>query len=81
MFKSHTDIKLAIFDHITSASAVKLPIKAIAEVCRQNNVISVVDGAHAPGQLELQVESFGVDVYIGELGCIQKIQKVDIQFL
>jgi len=66
MFKSNSNIKLAVFDHITSASAVKLPIKAIAEVCRKNNVISVVDGAHAPGQLEVQIESYGVDIYIGK---------------
>ena len=58
---------MVFFDHITSASAVVMPVKKLAALCRKYNVISVVDGAHAPGQMYLQVESYGVDVYIGNL--------------
>jgi len=67
MLQSHKNIKMVIFDHITSASAVVLPIKKLGDLCRKYEVISVVDGAHAPGQMYLQVESYGVDVYIGNL--------------
>ena len=67
MLQSQKNIKMVIFDHITSASAVVMPVKKLAALCRKYNVISVVDGAHAPGQMYLQVESYGVDVYIGNL--------------
>ena len=65
MLLSQKNIKMVIFDHITSASAVVMPIKKLAALCRKHNVLSVVDGAHAPGQMYLQVESYGVDIYIG----------------
>lgn len=67
MLMSQKNIKMVIFDHITSASAVVMPIKKLAALCTKHNVLSVVDGAHAPGQMYLQVESYGVDIYIGKL--------------
>ncbi|XP_065640823.1 uncharacterized protein LOC100210723 isoform X1 [Hydra vulgaris] len=63
----HPRIKLAIFDHITSASSVVLPIHDLGIICQKYNVISVVDGAHAPGQLYLDVENYNVDIYLGNL--------------
>lgn len=65
-FKEHANIKIAVFDHICSASAVKLPVGDIGHICRKYNVMSIVDGAHAPGQLVLDIETLGVDIYIGK---------------
>ena len=59
------------------------PIKKLGEVCRKYNVLSVVDGAHGPGQLDLQVESYGVDVYIGKETVLPKlfcISRLRLQF-
>ncbi|XP_065674398.1 uncharacterized protein LOC100214466 isoform X2 [Hydra vulgaris] len=67
IFLNYPCVKLAVFDHITSASSVVLPIKELGEICRKYNVISVVDGAHAPGQLYLNIDSYNVDVYLGNL--------------
>ena len=61
----HPRIKLAIFDHITSASSVVLPIHELGVICQKYNVVSVVDGAHAPGQLYLDIETYNVDIYLG----------------
>ncbi|XP_071799087.1 uncharacterized protein [Asterias amurensis] len=61
------DIKLAIVDHITSASAILMPVKRIAELCHMNGVMVLVDGAHAPGQIPLNMEDLGVDFYCGNL--------------
>ena len=63
------DIKLAIVDHITSASAILMPVKRIAELCHMNGVMVLVDGAHAPGQIPLNMEDLGVDFYCGRLLC------------
>ena len=65
-FKEHTNIKIAVFDHICSASAVKLPVRDIGRICRKYNVMSIVDGAHAPGQLVLDIENLRVDIYVGK---------------
>ncbi|MGA8399904.1 MAG: aminotransferase class V-fold PLP-dependent enzyme [Stellaceae bacterium] len=59
--------RLAAFDHISSAGAVVFPIREMAAICRQRGVAVAVDGAHAPGQLSLDVPSLGVDWYVGNL--------------
>jgi isopenicillin-N epimerase len=59
--------RLACFDHITSAGAVVLPIPEMAAICREAGVSVAVDGAHAPGQIALDVARLGVDWYVGNL--------------
>jgi isopenicillin-N epimerase len=59
--------RLATFDHISSAGAVVFPIREMAAICRERGVPVAVDGAHAPGQLPLDVPSLGVDWYVGNL--------------
>ena len=41
------------------------PVRRLCEICREFNIISVVDGAHAPGQLVLNLEEIQADFYIG----------------
>jgi isopenicillin-N epimerase len=59
--------RLAVFDHITSASAVVLPVREMAALCRERGVPVAIDGAHAPGQIALDVPALGVDWYVGNL--------------
>ncbi|MFI4947467.1 MAG: aminotransferase class V-fold PLP-dependent enzyme [Alphaproteobacteria bacterium] len=59
--------RLAVFDHITSAGAVVLPIREMAALCHAQGVPVAVDGAHAPGQIALDVAGLGVDWYVGNL--------------
>ena len=58
-------VRLAVFDHITSPTALVLPVKRLAQVCRRYNVTVLIDGAHAPGQLPLDVCEVGADFYVG----------------
>jgi isopenicillin-N epimerase len=59
--------KLAVVDHITSESALVLPLAAIAERCHARGVAVLADGAHAPGAIPLDIPSLGVDWYVGNL--------------
>lgn len=59
--------KLLIIDHIASESALILPVAEIAAVCRAKGVQVLVDGAHAPGAIPLDLPSLGVDYYTGNL--------------
>jgi isopenicillin-N epimerase len=59
--------KLLVVDHITSESAVLFPLEAIAARCRERGVPVLVDGAHAPGAIQLDLPSLGVDWYAANL--------------
>jgi isopenicillin-N epimerase len=59
--------RIAVFDHITSAGAVVLPVREMAALCKERGVPVAIDGAHAPGQIALDVPALGVDWYVGNL--------------
>nr|XP_006812638.1 PREDICTED: uncharacterized aminotransferase C660.12c-like [Saccoglossus kowalevskii] len=44
-----------------------MPIKELIVVCQSRGVQVIIDGAHAPGQLRLNLEELGADYYIGNL--------------
>ena len=57
--------RLALFDHITSPTALVLPLAELVALCRHHGIQTVVDGAHAPGQLPLELSAIGATWYIG----------------
>ena len=57
--------RLAVVDHITSASALKLPLRRIVETCHAAGIPVLVDGAHGPAQVPLDMRSLGADWYAG----------------
>ena len=59
--------RLAIVDHITSESALVLPIAEIVARCRREGVAVLIDGAHAPGALPIDLPALGADWYVGNL--------------
>jgi len=59
--------KLVVADHITAQTALVLPIAAIAAACRERGVPILVDGAHAPGSIAVDIPAIGADWYSANL--------------
>ena len=60
-------VKLAVLDHITSGSALRFPIERIAPELRRRGIPVFIDGAHAVGQIPLNLEALAVDWYVSNL--------------
>jgi isopenicillin-N epimerase len=57
--------RLAVLDHITSQSALVLPVGRMIAACHAAGVPVLIDGAHAPGQVDLDVTALDADWYVG----------------
>ncbi len=58
-------VRLAILDHVTSPTAVIFPVHELTVLCHEAGAQVLIDGAHAPGMLSLDVPSIGADWYVG----------------
>jgi isopenicillin-N epimerase len=61
---ANPQVKLAIVDHITSATALTFPIADLIADLRDRGVRVLVDGAHAIGQIPLDVAQLDADWYV-----------------
>lgn len=57
--------KVVFISHITSATGIILPIEEICEEARSRGLMTIIDGAHVPGQLPLNIQQLDPDVYVG----------------
>jgi len=57
--------RIVILDHITSPTAVIFPVRELTSLCRAAGAFVLIDGAHAPGMLSLDISSIGANWYVG----------------
>ena len=65
-FKGLTEKTKVIFiSHITSATALIFPVKEICDMAKAKGLFTIVDGAHVPGHIPLNIGELKPDVYTG----------------
>lgn len=65
-FKGFTErTKIVFISHITSATALKLPVAEICREAKKRGAVTFVDGAHAPAHAPLNISELEADIYTG----------------
>ena len=57
--------RLMLIDHVTSVSALVMPLEKLVPALQSQGVMVLVDGAHAPGMLTIDLDELGADFYTG----------------
>jgi isopenicillin-N epimerase len=57
--------RVIFLSHITSSTALRLPVTEICQLAKEKGILTVIDGAHAPGQIPIDMEAIGADFYFG----------------
>jgi len=57
--------KVIYISHITSPTALRLPVEQICKRARERGILTVVDAAHSPGQINVDLQTLGADVVFG----------------
>lgn len=57
--------RFCLIDHVTSPTALILPVAAIVQLLHARGVEVLIDGAHAPGMVDIGLEALNVEYYTG----------------
>jgi isopenicillin-N epimerase len=57
--------KVIYLSHITSPTALRFPVERICERAREMGILTVIDAAHSPGQIPVDLQALGADIVFG----------------
>ena len=57
--------KVISLSHITAPTGLIFPLAEVCRRARQAGILTLIDGAHAPGQIDLSLDTLGADFYTG----------------
>ena len=67
-WKGYTNkTKVVFLNHISSSTALIFPVKEICDKAQELGLITIVDGAHVPGHIDLDLADLNPDFYTGTL--------------
>ncbi len=55
--------RVILLSHVSTITGLRMPFSDLSQLTRPRNILLIADGAQAPGQIPVNVEQLGVDVY------------------
>lgn len=66
LFAAASERTRAVYtSHVTSITGLILPVEEIVGRARENGLVAIVDGAHAPGHVDVTLDALGADYFAG----------------
>ena len=59
--------KVIFISQITSPTAIIFPVKEIIDLAKSKGILTIIDGAHVPGHIDLNIHSLGCDFFTGAI--------------
>jgi isopenicillin-N epimerase len=59
------ETRILFVSHVTSTTALRFPVENLCKRARDAGIVTVIDGAHAPGHFDLNLDALGADFYLG----------------
>ncbi len=57
--------KVIFISHITSPTGLIFPVREICDAVKNEKIITIIDGAHAPAHIDLNIKELCPDIYTG----------------
>jgi isopenicillin-N epimerase len=57
--------KVIYLSHITSSTALRLPVEEVCKRAQERGILTVIDAAHSPGQIPVDLQALGADIVFG----------------
>jgi len=57
--------KIIFISHITSSTGLIFPVEEICKIAKKRNILCIIDGAHVPGHIKLDIKKLNPDIYTG----------------
>lgn len=57
--------RLVVMSHVTSCTSLVMPVERVIAECHARGIDILIDGAHAPGQIDLNIEKLNPTYYVG----------------
>lgn len=79
--RERLNVRAAIFDTVVSVPGVRFPFEKLIKACKEESVLSVIDGAHGVGQIPLNLGNLSPDFFVSNCHKYYFLDLQDLRYM